>query len=403
MTHPIVLSPKSRVVVLMVEYTHRTLLHTGPSTMMATLACTYHIPKLKPLLRKISRSCVQCRKTYARTTNQLMGELPTARTQIARPFSIVGLDFAGPFTIKRGRIRKPELLKAYVCVCVSFVTRAVHIEVVSDMTTQAFIASLTRFVARRGCPSQIHSDNGTNFVGAEAELNRMTEILRSMESRERIEYWSTQCNIEWKFSPARSPHFGGLWESAVGAMKRVLKKTIGNLTLRFEDLATVVAEAEAILNSRPLIPQDSPADDAIEPLTPGHFLVGSPLAALPIQPDTHSKIPLLKRWNLVQRLGHDLWQRWRTEFLLLLQKRNKWRKPGLVFQVGDVVLVNDTDNFQRDWPMARVICVYPGSDGLVRVVDVWIRGKVWRRATHKLVHLLSEDAGVTPRGEDVWA
>lgn len=398
-----ILSIKSHIVNLLIEHTHRALLHAGPSTVMATLAYHYHIPKIKKMLRKLSSSCIPCRKAYARTTNQLMGELPAVRTQIARPFSTVGVDFAGPFTIKRGRTRRPDLLKAYVCVFVCFVTRAVHLEVVSDLTTQSFLAALSRFVARRGCPVQIQLDNGTNFVGAEAELRKVTKHLRSAETKERIEYWATQKNIEWKFLPARSPHFGGLWEAAVGAMKRILRKTLGNLTLNFEDLTTVVMEAEAILNCRPLIPQDSPAEDAIEPLMPGHFLIGAPLAALPFQPDTHTRLSLLKRWNLVQRLQHDTWRRWQTEFLLLLQKRNKWRKPDLTFRVGDIVLVKDDDSFQRVWPVARITNVYPGSDGLVRVVDVWLRGRTWRRSTHKLVHLLSESEGDTPRGEDVWA
>lgn len=237
-----------------------------------------------------------------------------------------------------------------------------------------------------------------NFVGAEAELRRTTEHLRTAESKEQVEYWSTQKNIEWRFTPARSPHVGGLWEAAVGAMKRILCKTLGNLTLEFEDLTTIIAEAEAVLNSRPLVPQDTPADDAVEPLTPGHFLIGAPLAALPFQPDTHTRLNLLKRWNLVQRLQYEIWHRWKSEYLPQQQQRNQWKRPNLTFQVGDIVLIKDIDSFQRVWPVGRITAVYPGPDGLIRTVDVWSRGKTWTRTTHKLVHILSDYEGDTPSG-----
>lgn len=150
-THPLILSPKSHAVELLVRQTHCLMLHAGTSTVMATLAHSYHIPRLKPLLRKVSRFCV---KVYAKTSSQLMGELPAARTQPARPFSITGLDFAGPLTVKRGNPRKPTRVKVYICLFVCFVTKATHLEIVSDLSTPAFLASLTRFVARRGCPSQ---------------------------------------------------------------------------------------------------------------------------------------------------------------------------------------------------------------------------------------------------------
>lgn len=157
------------------------------------------------------------------------------------------------------------------------------------------------------------------------------------------------------------------------------------------------------MNSRPLIPLDTHSDDAVAPLTPGHFLVGGPLAALPSLPDTTANINALSRWNLVQRLSHDLWVRWRSEYLLLLQRRNKWRRPNREFKVGDVVLMKDIKQFQRVWPMGRISKVYPGRDVHVRAVDVMSDGKRFQRTIHKLVHLLWEEDhdGYSQRGEDV--
>lgn len=225
------------------------------------------------------------------------------------------MDFAGPFQIKRGKIRDPTKLKAYVCMFICYVTHAVHLELVSDMSTPVFLAALTHFVGRRGSPNRIETDNGANFVGAAAELRRMTEHLRTDEHMRKIAQWSTVKNVEWQFTPPRCPQFGGYWEAAVGAMKKVLKKALQDVRLDFEEMTTVLVEVEAILNSRPLVPLHSAADDAVEPLIVGHFTIGAPLMALPFYPDVHSPLSLLRRWNLVQRLQHDLWTRWKHEYL----------------------------------------------------------------------------------------
>lgn len=272
--HPLILNARSHIVMLMVRRTHQLLLHTGSSTVMATLASTYHIPRLRLLVRSISQKCVPCQRAYARTSQQFMGELPAVRSQPSRPFTVVGIDFAGPIFIKRGNPRQPTMVKCYLCVFVCFSSRATHLEVVSDMTTPAFLATLVHFTARRGLPSKVYMDNGSNFVGAEAELRKTLEILRSNPSQQAIIQWAAHRHISWHFSPARAPHFGGLWEAAVKSVKSLLKRTLGERRLTFEELSTVVTEAEAVINSRPLIPLNSPSDDAISPLTPGHVFGG---------------------------------------------------------------------------------------------------------------------------------
>ena len=106
-----------------------------------------------------------------------MGELPQARTRPARPFSSVEVDFAGPMKLKHGSIRKPIINKCYIAVFICFVTRATHLELVTDLTSQAFIATLDRFTAKRGAPSEVFSDNGTNFVGAQGELQDLYKLM----------------------------------------------------------------------------------------------------------------------------------------------------------------------------------------------------------------------------------
>lgn len=389
--HPILLPPRSHIVLLLVRRTHLLLLHAGPSTVASTLAATYHIPRINQLLRNISKSCVPCQRAYARTSRQCMGELPAIRTHPTRPFEIVGIDFAGPIYIRKGLARHPAMVKSYLCIFICFTTRALHVEVVSDMTTAAFLAALTRFTARRGLPSRICTDNGSNFIGAEAELKRTLETLCTEASHQSVSYWASQRHILWSFSPARAPHFGGLWEAAVKSVKTILRKVLGGHRLTFEELCTVSTEAEAVVNSRPLTPMNTFSDDAIAPLTPGHFLVGGPLLALPSLPDFDSNISNVRRWNLVVRLTHEIWRRWKHEYLQHLQKRNKWLKPQHSLQVDDVVLVKDHDSFLRDWPMGRVVKTYPGKDELVRVVDVKSQGKIIRRPITGIVRLLNED------------
>lgn len=401
--HPLILSPHSHAVKLLTRQTHQLLLHAGTSTVMATMAQTYHVPRLKPLLKRMSKNCVVCQRAYARTTTQMMGELPALRVQPGRAFAAIGLDYAGPVFTKRGHPRRPTLIKTYICIFVCFSTRAVHMEVVSDLSTAAFLAALSRFACRRGRPADVYSDNGTNFRGAQAELKELYDLLRTENSQATVTREAANMGINWHFSPARAPHFGGLWEAAVKAMKMLIRKTVGDRALTYEELTTLVTQAEAILNSRPLVRLDSTADDGVAPLTSGHFLTGGPLYALPTRPDLTSELPLLRNWNLVQRMVHDLWTRWKEEYLVYLQRRSKWLQPGREMCVGDVVLMKDASAFQRTWPLARVTKVYPGKDGHTRVVDVFTQGKTFRRPITRLALLLEEEIEPPSRGENVRA
>lgn len=264
------------------------------------------------------------------------------------------------------------------------------------------MAAFRSFVARRGCPAKVFTDNGSNFLGAHAELKEIITLLRSEHSECTVTTWAARRDIEWHFSPARAPHFGGLWEAAVRQMKILLKKTVGSTALTYEELSTLLTEAEAILNSRPLVPLDSLDDDGIAPLTPGHFLTGGPLSALPALPDQTTKLSLLKGWNRVQRITNDLWKRWKAEYLTQLQRRSKWERPEREMKVNDIVILKDASSFQRIWPMARVTKVYPGDDGHVRVVDMLTNGKTFRRPITRLVPILEDEMELTSsRGENV--
>ncbi|GFU96474.1 integrase catalytic domain-containing protein [Trichonephila clavipes] len=182
-----------------------------------------------------------------------MGDLPTHRVTPSRPFSVCGVDYAGPINILRYRGRGAKTTKGYIALVVCFVTKALHLELVSDLTSEAFIASLKRFCARRGAPKHIYCDNGTTFVGARRKLQEIFKFVSKLNENEHFCYFLSQVNIEWYFSPPVSPHFGGLWEAGVKSIKYHLKRAIGNTNLTFEEFSTLLTQVEAILNSRPLV------------------------------------------------------------------------------------------------------------------------------------------------------
>ena len=272
--HSVILSRKSHLVKILVLQLHHDNHHAGPGTILAIMADSYHVIGIKRLVRSVNQNCVVCRHTYARTVCQQMGRLPSLWVNPAPPFYTVGVDLAGPFLCHRGNPRKPTRIKTYSCVFVCFATRAVHLELLSDMSTQAFLAGFSRFCSRRGVPSVVFSDNGSNFVGADHEMKKAIQQMLSSSSIDYIMQYASTRSIDWRFSPSSAPHFGGLWEAGVRAMKEILQKMVGTHSLSFEELTTILAEVESILNSRPLTAPDSlPADGDII-LTPGHFLIG---------------------------------------------------------------------------------------------------------------------------------
>ena len=301
-------------------------------------------------------------------------------------FERVGVDYAEPIYVKHGPVRRPIIVKAYVSVFVSLSVKAVHLELVSDLTTEAFVACLRRFISRRGKPTVIWSDHGTNFVGAARELQELVEFFNEQKTEKLIsEFCSTQ-GIQWKFIPERSPHFGGLWEAAVKSMKLHMRRIVGDVKLTFEEMTTVLSQIEACLNSRPLVPFPS-SEEGLDVLTPGHFLIGRPLESLPDPPSSCRTMSLLQRWNLCQALVRHFWKRWSAEYLVTLQKATKWHRPYKNLSVGDLVILREDNVAPTRWPLARVSEIHPGKDDIVRVVTLKTSTGLYTRPVTKVVPL----------------
>ncbi|XP_075151125.1 uncharacterized protein LOC142225233 [Haematobia irritans] len=284
------------------------------------------------------------------------------------------------------RLRGRPLSKVYLAVFICFSVKAVHLELVPELTTESFISALKRFIARRGHCSTIYSDNATNFIGANRELREMLKSFMSDDHYKMVNEACGEAGITWRFIPPRSPHFGGLWESAVKQAKHYIRRTIGYHILSHDEMHTVCYQSEAIINSRPLTPLSSDPND-LRPLTPAHFLIGRPLTTL-AEPSVVQVNPAsLKRYQMVQWIQQQFWDRWRNEYLKTLQQKTKWSTTMINLQVNDLVLLKEENVPPLKWPLARVISCSPGDDGYVRVVTVKTADGTFKRSITKLCKL----------------
>lgn len=372
--HPVLLPASHHFTKLVIVYYHEKLFHAGVQTTLNAIREEFWPILAKGQVKKILRNCVKCRKAHPRSSWQLMGELPSVRVNMARPFLNSGVDYCGPFYV-RDRIRKnSKKYKAYVAIFICMATKAVHIELVEDLTTESFLAALKRFMARRGKVKNIYSDNEKNFVGADRILQ---QIFEKEDFKGAVQEFATSENIEWHFIPARSPHYGGLWESAVRSMKIHLKRTLGETCLTVAEMTTVLTQIEAILNSRPLTPMSEDPND-LRALTPGHFLIGEHLQSYPEQDLQDVSENRLSRWQHVEQIKQRLWSRWQKEYLATCQQRKKDSNSKL--EVGQLVMLKEDETIPLKWTLARIVEMHPGSDDIVRAVTVQTQKGIYKRA-----------------------
>ena len=373
--HPIIISATDPFTRLLFLHYHLQLGHCGPSALLSHAGNVYHVVGGRRLSREICSKCVTCRAAAAKVSTQILGQLPPERVEPNYVFYHAGMDFAGPFIIRKGHTRKPVEVKAFLAVFICFCTKAVHLELVGDMTTQSFVAALDRFVDRRGLPLHLYSDNVSNFLGAKNDLADFYRLMDSKECQNAVHSYAFDYEITWHTIPERAPHFGGLWEAAVKAAKYHLKRVVGNYKFTFEELNTICCKVESYLNSRPLGPITSHDLDGLSPLTPSHFLIGRAARAYPKAKIDFKPTPL-QRWELCQQATQHFWERWSREYLQQLQKAVKWHKKTRNYQIGDLVMLTDGNVYQCQWTMAKIVAVYPGKDKIVRAVDVQIERAV---------------------------
>ena len=398
--HPIILPKSGHLVELIIRFCHEKVNHQGRGfTINEVRSRGYWMIGCSRVVSTLIYKCVTCRKLRSRPQDQKMAELPKDRLESSPPFSYCGIDCFGPFVVKEGR----REIKRYGLIITCMSSRAVHIETLDDMTTDCFIKALRCLIAVRGSVRQLRCDQGSNFIGAKRILEEASQELPDNELRRFL----TDNQCDFVFNSPYSSHMGGSWERHIRTIRSILTAMLNEHSARLDTstLRTFLYETMAIINSRPLTAQNLNDPLGPEPLTPNHLIMMKSKIPLPpagqfVKEDVYAR----HRWRKVQYLAKEFWQRWKKEYIMTLQKRNKWSKKQRNITVGDIVILKNDDLFRGDWRLARVLETKTDDDGLVRRVKLLTadpnlskRGQriskptILERPIHKLILLLESE------------
>ncbi|XP_013412394.1 uncharacterized protein LOC106175106 [Lingula anatina] len=366
--HPVILPKDSYVSKLIVSHFHKRIGHMGRGmTLNEVRANGFWILAGGKLTSEIIHRCVTCRKMRKPVEEQKMADLPSDRVEASCPFEYSAMDCFGPFIVKQNRKEFKRYGLLFTCLC----SRAVHVEMLDDMSSDAFINALRCFISIRGKVRQIRSDQGSNFVGAK---NEFTAALKEMDAQKVACYLANQ-DCDFLMNAPHSSHVGGVWERQIRTIRNVLAGVINLCPGRLDDssLRTLFYEAMAIVNSRPLSIANINDPECAEPLTPNHILTMKSSVPLPPPGNFVSQdMYLRKRWRRVQFLTQQFWSRWRKEYLQNLNKRQCWTRCKRNITVGDIVLVVEPNVARNSWPLGRVVECIPSKDKLVRKAKICV-------------------------------
>jgi len=356
---PYLLPRKHRITDMIVMNTHKDVHHGGVSITMTALRQTFWIPSMRQCVKSLLRRCVPCRKITGKPYRAPdPPPLPKIRVTEAPPFTITGVDFTGALFVKEGDQEK----KVYICLFTCAVTRAVHLEVVGDLTVETFLLAFRRFSSRKSLPCKMISDNASTYLAA-------AEAIQKLLQSEPLKGTLEPQNVTWEFIPKRAPWYGGFWERIIGLTKQAVKKTLGRAFISREQLETIIVEVEAMLNDRPLTYVSSDLCDP-EPLTPSCLLYGRRLQRFPYgledrddidDPDFLTSGMIKKQVDKRTQVIRQFWMRWRSEYLTSLREFHKSTGHNKqVINKGDVVIVHETileiNNCGRPHPRKGWLC-----------------------------------------------
>ena len=358
--HPVIL-PKGHLATLLVREQHLFLKHAGVSTLMTAVRSAFWVVGLRSTARRVVRKCVSCRKHDSKACGEQAAPLPADRSSQAPPFSVTGVDFAGPLFA----VDSPKK-KLYICLFTCAVTRAVHLELTESLSLADFMMAFRRFVARRGVPSVVYSDNVRTFKGADTYLQRYFGHLAP----------------RWRFMVPRAPWWGGMYERLVRSVKTALRKSLGQRSLSRIELETVLSEIEACVNSRPLTFVGDTLDSP-NPLTSNHFLTGHSVGFRARELDDPSSVATARMLGERARLRlarlNKFWTVWSKEYLRNLPPTiRKFRPQGKLCK-GAVVLIEEDNMPRQKRDLGVVTRLLPGRDGIARSAEVrTVRGQKTR-------------------------
>ena len=399
--HPIVVPKASAISSLLIQHVHKKVNHQGHNTTLGALReFGYWVTGANKLVKDSIRKCIRCQMMRGKPMQQLMGELPQHRVEPSPPFTHVGIDCFGPYTVKERRTE----LKRWGLLLTCMYSRAVHVEVLDSMTADAFITALRSFICIRGPVQTIYCDNGTNFVGAKNELHKE---LQAMSETQRNELKHQM--IEFKFNAPGASHAGGVWERQIRTVKSVLEGMWKKYNARMDTsgLRAAFYEAMNIVNSRPIsIDSVSQATEVV--VTPNHLVTMKPRQVMSLPGDfTDQEVYGRKMWRKVQQYAQEFWSEWKTKYLAEITRRQRWQSKERLLQEGDLVMVVEGEQPRGQWPMAIVEEVYKSDDGIIRRAKVRVAHKeldkegkemtwpaVLERPVQKLVLVAEKEKGM---------
>ncbi len=379
---PVILPKSNHVVDIIIRNCHNEC-HMGREYVLSILRQRYWIINGRSAVRKVLASCMVCKKRDSPMCVQKMANLPSDRVTPQRaPFAATGVDLFGVFMVKRGRAR----VKRYGCLFTCLAIRAIHIEVLHSLEADSFLNGLYRFIARRGTPKRLRSDNGTNFVGASKELADEVKRWNTKNVHDAL----SRKGIEWQFNTPLASHSGGVWERMIRTVKRVLAGLCEEQTLTDESLNTLMCTAESIVNNRPITAISTDPKD-MEALTPNHLLMLQAIETPPGVFDQNDLCLHRKSWRQIQYLSDLFWRRWTKEYLPLLHFRSKWSHPTRSLTTGDLVLIMDQNRPRNSWLIGRISETFPSEDGLIRSVRIKTSKSEFVRPVNKVCLLEAEE------------
>ncbi|XP_062566124.1 uncharacterized protein LOC134228483 [Saccostrea cucullata] len=369
--NPIILPAKSHVAKLIVTHLHEKVYHQGRLITEGKVRSSgFWIVGCKKLVNSIIHKCVVCKKLRGKLECQRMSDLPADRVTPGPPFSAIGVDVFGPWSIVARKTRGGlSHSKRWAVLFSCLTSRAIHIEVIEEMSASSFINALRRFVSLRGPVKEIRSDRGTNFVGA---LDVIQAEAIYTEKGPLKDYLHDN-KITWTFNPPHASHRGGSWERMIGISRKILDSMLLNPNMKqlsHEVLCTFMCEVCAIVNSRPICSVSCDPDNPYV-ISPSMLLTQKSFPDVLPKDSSDIKEIYKAQWKHVQHLSDTFWKRWKDGYLQHLQHRTKWQSEHPDIKVGDVVLLREKELHRGQWPMGLIVQVFKSdSDQKVRTVQV---------------------------------
>lgn len=383
---------KSILAKLIIRDIHKTAFHGGPPTTLGCVLEKYEGIGWRRQVKETLKQCYKCRRMNNHSFPEAPpGQLPLRRTEPSRPFQHVGIDFFGPITVHKPYRYLPR--KQYVALITCTASRLIHLELVDDLSTEEFLLALARFMARRGCPDTITSDNAATFKLTSEILKRSLqkkpsyleeqelEEIYDLEKRHekwklnQLEHKLRDKGVKWYFNTALSPWQGGFYERMVGCTKKALKHALGDAAHQQKDLETLLLECENIVNRRPLTYIDELFKrEIIRPidlLVPGFITPEFDTNILENEYNQYTS-----RFQSVKKQVERFWIIWKREYLqqnkiFKSSNQNPRAYSNLVKPVlGEVVILVDEHKPREDWRLGIISKVLEGRDGMIRGVRV---------------------------------